>query len=348
MMNENVHLDCTKLQRLRINAGLSVKQLKGRLDTSLSPNTIDKALRGEPVRPDVAKLLTDFFGVQVLQVLAPDDPRYVPPVELANDVPWEWEIDDFLQPGGLRASNGLYFFACRMKHRHTTGRLGRGKFYLLSGMSSTDREQKRQQLQRHPEVCNRIGPHPNLAETESSTPIAGEDGWWVVDRWVDAQPLSEHLASGRCPPERLPRLMLDIALGLNALHEANVVMRELAPSRILISRADSRAVLTDFELAKLLDTAPSGFSDWPDDPYRAPEVESGHVSVQADLYSWAKVLLHAANGKLPSAGKDRDALLKAGLPEKVLAIARDCLSESFRERPQNVAELLKILSQWKE
>ncbi len=63
-------------------------------------------------------------------------------------------------------------------------------------------------------------------------------------------------------------VMREIVDALARLHESGVVMRELAPSRILITAETFRAVLSDFELAKLLSGAPtvSPDGDWPDDP----------------------------------------------------------------------------------
>ena len=154
-------------------------------------------------------------------------------------VEWEWKFDGFLQLGGRRASNGLHFFLCRMVHRHTAGRLGRGKFYVLPGLGAEEREQKREHLKRHADVCLKLGRHPQLAENESSTPTLDNEYWWVVDRWVGDRSLSDYLSpiaasnsSERKPwpagPE-LSRLMKEIATGLAVLHEAGVIMRELAP-----------------------------------------------------------------------------------------------------------------------
>ena len=39
-------------------------------------------------------------------------------------------------------------------------------------------------------------------------------------------------------------------------------------------------------------------ADWPDDPYRAPEVEGGVADATTDLFSWARILLHAAASSL--------------------------------------------------
>ena len=345
---ELVYLDPQKLARLLVNAGLSDHQLKDRLELELSRNTVGKVLAGGGVRRDGAKVVADFFGQDVLALLSPQDRLYVPPVQMPDGVPWEWQRESILEPGGRRASNGLHYFLCKMKHCHTPGLIGRGKFYLLSGLASADRLQKREQLSRHAEVCSRIESQPHLAANLSSTPIAADEGWWIVDRWIESTPLSDHLGKAPLPSDRLPRLMKEVACGLSALHRANVVMRELAPSRILIAESDGRAVLTDFELAKLLAGSPTVSPDepWPEDPYRAPEVDSGNVSPASDLYGWGRILVHAACGELPGPGRDIDALTRVGLPKSVWGIARRCLQVDPGDRPQNIEEVLQAMRKW--
>jgi serine/threonine protein kinase len=142
--------------------------------------------------------------------------------------------------------------------------------------------------------------------------------------------------------------MQQIADGLSVLHGNQVILRELAPSRVLIAEADGQPILTDFELAKLLTGEPTVRPDepWPDDPYRAPEVESGEVSFSADLYSWARILVHAACGFLPPSGEDVAALTNAGLPKRVWGIARSCLELDKSNRPADVSKVQAALRNW--
>ena len=359
---ELVYLDSTKLRKLVIEHGLSDGRLNELLNKSyddqriprherngMSRNTQDKAFRGEGVRRDVAKFIADFFQCKVSDLVDPRDPSFEPPTTMISGAEWEWTIDEALQNCGRVAANGLHFFLFRMKHRHIPSRLGRGKFYLLSGLAVADRERKRELLQRHAFVSNQVGLHPHLAEVISSTPTAGDGGWWVVERWLDAIPLAEVLTTGRFQPADLPRLMREIAAGLSALHRAQIVMRELAPSRVLLAKADGRAVLTDFELAKLLAGGPtvSPGDEWPEDPYRAEEVGPGEVTVQADLYSWARILVHAATGRLPGRGEDINVVAKCGLPKRVWVTAQRCLEPAHSLRPASMGEVEEVIRDWK-
>jgi len=186
-----------------------------------------------------------------------------------------------------------------------------------------------------------------------------KEGWWVVDRWIGSSSLADYLGSATSNEARkitpwasaeLPRLMKEIAAGLSVLHGAGVIMRELAPSRVLIADADAQPVLTDFELAKMLTGVPtvSPSEPWPDDPYRAPEIERGEVSFASDLYSWGRILVHVACGHLPPAdgGKDVDALTRVGLPKAVWSMARHCLAERPQDRPQSAAVVQQAIRRW--
>ena len=173
-------------------------------------------------------------------------------------------------------------------------------------------------------MCARVGIHPHLAVNLTSTPVTKDDGWWVIDDWVGEKTLAHHLQNGPWPREHIPQLLLEIAMGLSALHKAEIVFRELAPSRVLISDKDGHAVLTDFELAKLLDGSPSVSDEWPEDPFRAPEVEHGDTTVQADLYSLANVAAAAVAGPGFNPGHAVNVLRNAGMPKRLQKLLLDC------------------------
>ena len=99
--------------------------------------------------------------------------------------------------------------------------------------------------------------------------------WWVIDEWIDGTGLDDLLRSGK-PDGCLSRQWIkEIAESLLALHEKEVLRRELSPKTVLIDDESRSAILTEFELAKLLDGSPTvSKEEWPIDPYRAPEAAS--------------------------------------------------------------------------
>lgn len=58
------------LARARVNAGLSVRRLAAAC--GVSRNTIDLLEKGRAVRPASAKLVADYFGVEVTDLMPPE------------------------------------------------------------------------------------------------------------------------------------------------------------------------------------------------------------------------------------------------------------------------------------
>jgi serine/threonine protein kinase len=340
-----VHFDPRKLERQQLRKGLSTTKLAERAD--VARNTVLKALRGAGIFPNSALAIANALGFDDPNDLLPSGDGKEPVAEEGQAlVGGQWRAVEYLGPW-ITASNGLQFRVCRMQHEFVETRQGRGKWYDLLHLSSRDRESRRAHLLRHCLVCERIGPHRHLSDNLSSSPGGDQESWWVVDRWIKGRTLAERIKSDPYPREQLARLMCEIALGLESLHAAKVVFRELAPSRVIIAQDGGRAILTDFELAKLLDTMPTVSADWPDDPYRAPEVENGEASERSDLYSWARILLRAASGKeLPTKGQDSDALTRVGLPKAVWRVVTDCLSPAPSDRPKSAEQVLQAIETW--
>jgi serine/threonine protein kinase len=340
-----VYLDPNRVDQALLKAGLSRKAFAAK--AAVSFNTMRAALNRRGVHRHTAHVIAKALGCDVMELLAPCDPCYVAPKELPG--PWsiasEWEAEECLEPG-RRASNGLCYIVHRMRHRHTAGRRGRGKYYHFSLMPDARKKDLLHQLSRHADVCERVKRHPHLASNLTSTPVASNEGWWVIDEWVGERTLADHLRSGLWPKERIPRVLHETALGLGALHTSGIIFRELAPSRVLISDSDGRSVLTDFELAKLLDGSPSVSSDWPEDPFRAPEVDGGSTTVQADLYSFGKLALTSVGANINDLDGAPLALGLAGVPKRLARVLLDCMEPIPADRPKELAPVLKELGRW--
>jgi serine/threonine protein kinase len=329
----------------RLNTGLARKDFA--IAAGIVYHTYQSVLRGNAVTAQSAKLIATKLGKKVTDLLSPRDPRFIPTKDLA--APWsgasEWELVGFLDQSRW-APNGLYYHVCQMRHRHTAARRGRGKFYLLSCMLEKTKQDVQHKLSRHADVCERVKLHPHLAVNHTSTPIANNEGWWVIDDWVGERTVADHLQTAPWPPGRLARLLHEIVFGLAALHTAGVILRELAPSRVLISDLDGRAVLTDFELAKLLDGSPTVSSEWPEDPYRAPEVGRSETTVRADLYSFGKLVLATVGCDLNDPNAAPVALGKAGVPKRLARLVLDCVDPIPSGRPRELGPVANELDRW--
>lgn len=340
-----VYFDIARLQRQLHRRGWSRTELADQ--ATVARKTIWRAFDGKGVFPRTAQLIGVALGYDdITELLLATDLPQADSAEQATHCGDEWEVDAYLSRW-VTASNELQFRHCRLRHRYIPGRFGRGKCYDLLDPATRSRENLQEQFVRHPTVCARIGSHPHLAENLGTFPGSSHETWWVVDRWVEGITLADALSNGPYPHEHLARLILEILDGLQALHAAGVIFRELAPQRVMLTAADQRVILTDFELGKLLQNVPTVSADWPADPYRAPEVELGEATPASDLYSWGRLLVQAATGELPEKGDEVAVLTRARIPKRVWKIGVECLALDAEKRPEDVAAVIDAVESWK-
>jgi len=261
----------------------------------------------------------------------------------------DWEPDTPVL-GLTEASNGLRFVVWMLRHRTERNCYARGKQYDLRLLPTDKQDQLEEYLARHSDVCNLVRRHPRFPQHITTTFDAKADVWWTIDAWDPGKTLAETLYRQELKREVVPRVMLQIAEGLKALHEAKIIRRELSPRNILLQETDQSVLLTDFELGKLLEDVPTVSNNWPWDPYRAPEVGAKPLTekdMHVDLYSWAKILLHCVIGETAIRGGDLDSIDELDLPPKVCNIVKRCLSEP-RKRPKRVDAVLKAIQSWEE
>lgn len=337
--------DPLKLKRLRVAAGLTVKELREQAD--LDRTTVSKILRGDAV---FLKSLSQ-LGEQVFHIDNPLEllhPEELLAMGVQTDVPspssvLEWKIDDYLT-GWQQTTNGLQYQLAKLQHRYLPTRMARGKCYELRHLDGSEKERVQSYLMRHVDVCEQIGTHPNIAVNLTAAPIDGL--WWVIDQWEDGDLLSDRINAEPLGEYALSVVMTGIAEGLSALHGQEVVRRELSPKSILLRTRDDRPILTDMELAKLNAGAPTvSPPEWPNDPYRALEVEGeSPVDARADVYSWGRIFVHAATGKLPERGTE--SLSSVDLPKSIRAVALQAVSLVRSDRPDGMKPVLKALKGW--
>lgn len=337
--------DPLKLKRLRVAAGLTVQDFVKA--SGLDRTTVGKILRGDPVFLKSLKQAGEaVFGIEnPLELLHPEE---LQSLGIVTEVPspsqvLEWEITDYVS-GWQKTSNGLQFQRVRLKHRFLDGRWALAKCYELRHVSTADKERLEGHLRRHVEVSEEVGPHLNIAENLTAAWVGGL--WWVLDRWVPGEMLSNLLAKGPLSEYELQVIMGGIAQGLQALHAAGVIRRELTPDSVLLHEKDDRPILTDLDLAKLTERSPTVAPDaWPNDPYRAVEVGGdAPLDVRADLYSWGRIFVHAATGSLPERGEE-EAVGKR-LPEPVRDIVLQCVAVPQSKRPDSINTIIGALKVW--
>ncbi len=340
--------DPLKLKRLRVTAGMSVQQFTN--NVQLDRTTVGKILSGEPVfLATLALAVRRAFQIEdVLEILHPEELAAMGAMTtpVLHGQVLEWQIESHLSPW-LSTANGLQYQVVRLQHRFLPHRDARGKCYELRHLATSERERIDGALRRHVEVCERVAASPHVATNLTAAVIDGL--WWVLDRWLEGDTLEDRLRDGPLPDYSWAPTMLGIARGLLALHDAGVIRRELRPSFIILSKPHGVPVLTDLELSKILDGSVSvSPADWPQDPYRAIEVQ-GHapVDARADLYSWGRIFVHVVTGTLPPTGQEEVSLRSVPLPEKVREIVKRCVAVPVADRPADFRVLLKILEKWR-
>ncbi len=341
--HRTVLLNPETVERLRRAKCWSIETLANR--AMLSTGTISAALNGKyPTYWSTAEKLRKAFQLDTIDVLL--QLEKVATADETTQRIHEWLLDR-PESKWITASNQLQFRIWRLKHEHLP-KYGRGKCYDLEGMATDERSRCQSQLLRHAEVCAKIGRHPNIISNLTTCESPQKNGWWVIDEWIDGVTLGDRMRQERIDFTLSLDISLQIAAGLNALNQCGIIRRELTPQSILLEADSNRVVLTEFELAKLLDGSPTvSQEDWPVDPYRAPEAGSDDVDNRADIYSWARITIQMLLGELPPECGEATPLKAAKFPKKVEALLLKCVSASRRSRPDKIGDVVDVLTTWK-
>ena len=127
---------------------------------------------------------------------------------------------------------------------------------------------------------------------------------------VDGDDLHHHLKNKTFKLNELIKIFVQTAEAVHYAHENGVIHRDLKPANIIVRRPDAYPVLTDFGLAKNLDssfklTAEGAMVGTP--LYLSPEQVSGkaqEVDRRCDVYGLGVMLYQILTGKLPFVGRN--------------------------------------------
>jgi len=345
-----VRVDGLKMRRLRFQFALTLRDFEKQ--AKMDGNTAKKLFRGQPVSMWTLRRAASVFGIKNhLELLHPDELAALgvePGINVTAKNVHEWEIVGYLSTWE-KTANGLQFCIAKLQHLHLKSRFARGKCYWLEHLQVSERKRLEEHLDRHRKVCDRIGRHPNIAENITTTPAEAGGQWWVVDQWDEGITLIEYLDEAPIDHDSLKKVMTGIAEGLAALHNEKVIRRELSPRFVIVRSEDHRAVLTDFELAKLLDGKTVRPEDgWKGDAYRAIEVVGdAPIDERADVYSWGRIFVEAATGDLPPKGEEAENVNELSIPDALKRLVVQCVAKTRSNRPQGMAEILQALKRWK-
>jgi eukaryotic-like serine/threonine-protein kinase len=227
--------------------------------------------------------------------------------------------------------------------------------------TDTDRLRRFEQEARAAGALN----HPNIVTVYD----IGKEGdvVFVVSELLFGETLRERLGGSPLPPRKAIEYALQIAHGLAAAHESNVVHRDLKPENIFLTK-DGRVKILDFGLAKLMDPVQpaEGRSRLQTvDPQTQPGVVLGTVGYmspeqvrgratdhRSDIFSFGAILYEMLTGKRAfhrdSTADTMSAILKEeptdlsnmpNVPPSLERVMRHCLEKNPEERFQSARDL---------
>jgi eukaryotic-like serine/threonine-protein kinase len=234
--------------------------------------------------------------------------------------------------------------------------------------SAIDSPATREQFEREARAISSLNA-PNVCALFD---IGAQDGHtFLVMEYLDGETLSERLARGPLPIDKVFEYAIQIASGLDRAHRQGVVHRDLKPSNIMLTR--SGAKLLDFGLATTINrtmtwTATAGT---PDDvttatasgplvgtcQYMAPELLSGRKpDARSDIFSFGATLYEMITGSRAFQGetqaitivnvleRDPPPVAAAGVSDPRLVgltqIVKTCLAKDPEERRQSAHDVV--------
>ena len=169
--------------------------------------------------------------------------------------------------------------------------------------------------------------HPNIIRIYdfhvSRADSAEETVAYMVMDYVEGQTLAHFLTStsraGKFPSSNdLLQLFTPICLAVDYAHQKGMIHRDIKPSNILLDRRDTskypmgEPILSDFGIARLLDTSTNTRSGWwmGTPLYTSPEQALGEAaSERSDIYALSIILYEACTGALPFNGDNPTAII---------------------------------------
>ncbi|HVS28191.1 MAG TPA: protein kinase [Solirubrobacteraceae bacterium] len=193
---------------------------------------------------------------------------------------------------------------------------------------------------------------------------AGEDEHrpYIVFEYVRGETLKERIRRlGRLPVPEAVAYAIEIARGLGAAHQGNIVHRDVKPQNVLLD-SEGSAKVTDFGIARSLEeeglTADGRVLGTTD--YVSPEQALGHnVTGQSDIYSLGIVLYEMLTGEVPFRGETQVAVAmkhvreaipdvqtrRPGISSALAAVIDRATAKDVKRRYANAGELISDLEE---
>ncbi|HEX6100296.1 MAG TPA: serine/threonine-protein kinase [Thermoanaerobaculia bacterium] len=153
--------------------------------------------------------------------------------------------------------------------------------------------------------------HPNVATLHDFSTLAN-GAHYMVWEYIDGENLAQKLRTrGTLPPREAVRLVIQTLHGLEAIHRAGIIHRDISPENLMIAREDEAVKIIDLGVAKVEDNEVSQTRTGifvGKLRYAAPEQlgfmpEDEKIDARADVYATAMVLVELLTGRPPYEAK---------------------------------------------
>ena len=198
--------------------------------------------------------------------------------------------------------------------------------------------------------------HPNVVSVYD---VNQTDGiYYIVMEYVDGITLKKYIEkNGKLPVKEATSIAIQIAQGISAAHNANIIHRDIKPQNVLISR-EGKIKVTDFGIARTTTANTISTDILGSVQYISPEqARGGQVDSRTDIYSFGIVYYEMVTGMLPFDGDSTVSValkhiqeevplagdVVDGVPNSVSRIIEKCTQRKPERRYQKISSLLSDL-----
>jgi Tol biopolymer transport system component/predicted Ser/Thr protein kinase len=190
----------------------------------------------------------------------------------------------------------------------------------------------RRRFQREAQMASSLN-HPHILTVYDAGEFEGRQ--YLVTEFVDGGTLKSWARAKKRTWRQVLELLVGVADGLAAAHQAGILHRDIKPQNILVA-TNGYAKLADFGLAKLVETIPDDATTLTEGrtqqgviigsiPYMSPEQASGKpLDARSDIFSFGSMLFEMLAGRRPFEGATSLELLQAISHRPALPLADLC------------------------
>lgn len=195
--------------------------------------------------------------------------------------------------------------------------------------------------------------HPNIVNIYD---VGSENGlYYIVMEYVEGITLKTYIEKkGQLSFKESASIAIQVARGIEAAHNKNIIHRDIKPQNIIIS-TDGKVKVTDFGIAKATSSNTISSDVMGSVHYASPEqARNGFVDGRSDIYSLGIVMFEMVTGRVPFDGDTtvavalqhlqeeiaRPSIYAPDLPISFEKIILKCTQKAPDRRYQTIEELL--------